>query len=101
MRQRLRNLIGFYSSGSGLIFLVGLAALTLRLIQVGPEVVLTVIGVAAVSIGLPMRLTSLIGGVWQALEEERRFTHQRLKTLEEGQTGSTSGQVDESSTNRR
>lgn len=90
MRQRLRNLIAFYSAGSGLIFLVGLAAIALRLLQVGPEVVLTIVGIAAVSIGLPMRLNSLFGGVWQSLEEERRFTHERLKALEEGPNGRTS-----------
>lgn len=90
MRHRLRNLLDFYVSGSGIIVLIGIAAITLRLLDVGFEIPLTLIGIAALSTALPLRLYSLFEGVWLSLEEERRFTHERLVALEDDDGGDPS-----------
>lgn len=75
---------------SRIIVLIGIAAITLRLLEVGFEIPLTLIGVTAISIGLPLRLYSLFEGVWLSREEKRRFTHSRLVALEDDDGGDPS-----------
>ena len=82
MLHKLRNLKDFYLCTSGLMFLAGLAILTLRLLEVGPEAIFTIIGIGGIAVGLPLRIYSAHEGVRLSLEEERQFTHGRLNALE-------------------
>lgn len=92
MRRRLVTLIDFYASPSALLFLIGLCALFLRLTNIGPNLITTVVALVCIGAGLPLRMHSLTSGLHTLLEEERVITHSRLAKLEDADDpGATEG----------
>ena len=92
MSDRLRTLIDFYRSPSALMFLVGLGFLLLRLLNIGPTTITSLIAISFIGAGLPLRLHSQTRGLHILLEEERQITHRRLSELEKPD-GSETGQI--------
>lgn len=82
--HRIRTLLDFYAARSSVLFLVGLAALGLRLFEVGPSTIFSLIAIIGVGVGLPLRLHAQNTRLNTLLEEERQITHGRLSKLENG-----------------